>query len=123
MASNEYICVAGMVQFDPRERVAAGKNVRDVLVRVANGGNKEISVTVWDDFSHVPIKRGDYLVADGSYSQNAGQNKAGEAVTYHNLSASMLVVIPGSEKGGSAPTKAKAAAAPAEISGGDDLPF
>jgi hypothetical protein len=122
--NKEYICVSGLVQFEPTPRIAAGKDVRDVLLRVANAGGKQVGVTVWDSsHGHIPIKKGDYVVADGSYTQKPSQNKAGEPITYHNVSANMLLVIPvesgQNTKSSPAPSAAPAAAAaPVE-----DLPF
>lgn len=91
---SEYITVAGIVQFDPRQRQAGDKQVRDVLIR-AIGSNKNFSVTIWPEKANIPINKGDFLVCDGKYSQSAGQNKAGEQVTYHNLSATAIIRIPG----------------------------
>jgi len=113
---SEYITIAGIVQFDPRTRQAGGKEVRDVLVR-AIGSNKNFSVTVWPENGHVDINKGDFLVADGKYSSSTGQNKSGEAVTYHNLSATTVIRLAGD--GGSAPAKPVAVAAAT----GDDFPF
>ena len=113
---SEYITVAGIVQFDPRTRQAAGQNVRDVLIR-AIGSNKNFSITVWPDKDGITINKGDFLVVDGKHSLCAGQNKDGEQVTYNNLSASAIIRIAG-DATASAP---KVAAAPAAT--GDDFPF
>lgn len=129
MENNEFIAVAGIVQFEPRDRQAAGKDVRDVTIRTI-GGNKRVSITVWPDHQHIPIEKGDVIFADGTYQQNQRQNNQGEMVTYHNLSATAIVRIPGSGAQESpAPKKAKAAPKPksvdAEAPGddGDDFPF
>jgi hypothetical protein len=113
---SDYITVAGIVQFDPRTRQAAGQNVRDVLIR-AIGSNKNFSITVWPDKDGITINKGDFLVVDGKHSQSAGQNKDGEQVTYNNLSASAIIRIAGDA---TAPAP-KVAAAPAAT--GDDFPF
>lgn len=89
MSDNDYMTVAGIVQFDPNDREAAGKKVRDVLIR-AIGNNKRIKVTVWESHAHIPINKGDFIIADGSYQSSPGQNKQGEQITYHNLSAYTL---------------------------------
>ena len=89
---SEYITIAGIVQFDPRTRQAGDKQVRDVLIR-AIGSNKNFSVTVWPEKAGIPINKGDFLVCDGKYSSSSGQNKAGEQVTYHNLSANTIIRI------------------------------
>ena len=115
---SEYITVAGIVQFDPRQRQAGDKQVRDVVVR-AIGSNKNFSITIWPEKGNVVISKGDFLIADGKYSSSVGQNKAGEQVTYHNLSANTIICIAGDAA--SAPASKPAAAAPADT--GDDFPF
>ena len=112
---SEYVTIAGIVQFDPRVRQAGDKEVRDVLVR-AIGSNKNFSVTVWPEKAGIPINKGDFLVADGKYTSSVRQNKQGEQVTYHNLSATTIIRLAG-EAGTAAP-----AAAPTATTG-DDFPF
>lgn len=91
---SDYITIAGLIQFDPRDRQAGGKQVRDVVVR-AIGDNKNYSVTIWPENGHITVNKGDVLFVDGKLSQSVGQNKAGEQVTYNNLSAMNIVCIPG----------------------------
>jgi hypothetical protein len=113
---SEYITVAGIVQFDPRTRQAAGKEVRDVAIRsIAN--NKMISITLWPEMKDQPANKGDFIVADGKYTQSMGQNKEGEQVTYHNLSASAFHNLTGV---GSSSSPVEKAAASADT---DDFPF
>ena len=114
---SEYVTIAGIVQFDPRQRQAGDKQVRDVVIR-AIGSNKNFSVTLWPEKANIPISKGDFLVCDGKHSQSVGQNKDGEQVTYNNLSATTVIRIAGE---GAAPTAAPTASAPAAT--GDDFPF
>lgn len=114
---SDYVTIAGIVQFDPRTRQAGGKEVRDVVIR-SIGSNKNYSITIWPENSGTPINKGDFLVADGKYSQSVGQNKAGEQVTYHNLSATTLIRIAGDTQTATQNTPVAAAAAT-----GDDFPF
>lgn len=114
---SEYITVAGIVQFDPRNRQAGDKQVRDIVIR-AIGSNKNFSITLWPEKANIPISKGDFIVADGKHSQSVGQNKAGEQVTYHNLSATTVIRIAGE---GAAPAAAVPAAAATSTS--DDFPF
>jgi hypothetical protein len=116
---SEYMTIAGIVQFPPRERQAGGKQVRDVLIR-AIGDNKNYSITVWPENGDITINKGDFLVADGKYSSSVGQNKEGAQVTYHNLSSNTIFRLDGSNTGSAAPTPA---AAPAAAASGDDFPF
>jgi len=115
---SEYITVAGIVQFDPRTRQAAGKEVKDVAIRsIAN--NKMINITVWPEQQTQTINKGDFIVADGKYSQSMGQNKDGEQQTYHNLSASVLHNLTGSN--GTAVKSAVKEAVSSDTD--DDFPF
>jgi len=114
---SDYITVAGIVQFDPRTRQAGDKEVRDVVIR-AIGSNKNFSITVWPEKSGILINKGDFLVADGKYSSSVGQNKAGEQVTYHNLSATTIIRLPGEDAAPVASAPKQAAAVT-----GDDFPF
>ena len=129
MENNEFIAVAGIVQFDPRDRTTtSGMEVRDVQIRTV-GSSKRVSITVWPSHANVPINKGDFIVADGTYTQNQRQNQQGEMVTYHNLSATAIVRIPGdAAEEAPAPKKAKAAAKPKDADveasdDGDDFPF
>lgn len=114
---SEYITIAGIVQFDPRTRQAGDKEVRDVVIR-AIGSNKNFSITIWPEKSGIPVNKGDFLIADGKYSSSVGQNKAGEQVTYHNLSATTIIRLPGED---ATPMQATPKAT-ANIAG-DDFPF
>ena len=115
---SEYITVAGIVQFDPRQRQAGDKQVRDIVIR-AIGSNKNFSFTLWPEKANIPIAKGDFIVADGKHSQSAGQNKAGEQVTYHNLSATTIIRIAGE---GAAPVAAAAPSA-TDAAASDNFPF
>lgn len=117
--SNEYLTVAGIVQYDPANRDVNGKAVRDVVVK-SIGQNKKVGITIWPDYAHIPINKGDFICADGAYSSRTGQDKEGNQVTYYNLSANVLFVAPSAAKAGTAPV---AAAAPAAAPADDNLPF
>lgn len=114
---SEYTTIGGIVQFDPRTRQAGDKQVRDVVIRDM-ATKKNFSVTLWPEKASIPIAKGDFLVVDGKLSQSVGQNKAGEQVTYNNLSATTVVRVAGDATAVSAPTQAAAPAAT-----GDDFPF
>lgn len=117
---SEYITVAGLVQFDPRNRTAGGKEVRDVVIRSLNS-SKNFSITVWPENSSVEINKGDFLIADGKYTQSVGQNKEGEETTYHNLSASKIIRIAGNETGAATSKPKLELVDPTDA--GDDFPF
>jgi hypothetical protein len=119
---SEYMTIAGIIQFDPRDRTAGGKDIRDVAIR-AIGNNKMVNITVWPENDDVPLAKGDFIVADGKFTQSMGQNKSGEQQTYYNLSANVIHNL----TAGAAPTpksakKTKAAVAD-ETPASDDFPF
>lgn len=114
---SDYITIAGIVQFDPRTRTAGDKQVRDVVIR-AIGNNKNYSVTIWPEKANIPINKGDVLFVDGKLSQSVGQNKAGEQVTYNNLSATAIVRIACDTS--SSPTTTDDTVS---VSTGDEFPF
>lgn len=120
---SEYITVAGIIQFDPRERTAGGKDIRDVAVR-SIGNNKLVNITVWPENEDVTLNKGDFIVADGKFTQSMGQNRNGEQQTYYNLSATVIHNLTG---GAPAPASAKKttkkAEAVAESSSSDEFPF
>lgn len=114
---SEYTTVAGLVQFDPRNRTAGDKNVRDVLIRNIGDG-KNYSITLWPEKDNIIIAKGDFIVVDGKHSQTVGQNKDGEQVTYNNMSATTLIRLAGDASASNAPAKAAQPAA-----NGDNFPF
>ena len=114
---SEYTTIGGIVQFEPRTRQAGDKQVRDVVIRDMST-KKNFSVTLWPEKANVPINKGDFLVVDGKYSSSVGQNKSGEQVTYHNISATAVVRVPGD-----AEAAASAATPSAPSVAGDDFPF
>lgn len=101
MAESTFRTLAGVVQFDPREGQAGGKTVRNITIRTA--GVKEqsmrVGATLWPSHDHVEVEKGDYVVLEGKFSRNQGQNKEGEAVTYNNLSVSGILVLGGLDEG------------------------
>lgn len=118
MSDNDYITVAGIVQFEPRVRQAGDKKVRDIAIRsIAN--NKTYNITLWPEQDNVPVAKGDFVVADGKYKPQAGQNKAGEQVTWHNLSANIFHNL----VSGAAKIESKDEPVLAAATTSDDFPF
>ena len=115
---SDYTTIGGIVQFDPRTRQAGDKQVRDVVVRDM-ATKKNYSVTLWPEKNNIPINKGDFLVVEGKLSQSVGQNKAGEQVTYNNLSATAVVRVAGDADMSSTKADNTVAATPT----GDDFPF
>ena len=113
----DYVTIAGVVQFDPRQRTAGDKQVRDVAIR-SIADQKMYNITLWPENENVPVNKGDFVVADGSYRPQHKQNAAGEAVTYHNVSANSFHNL---TAGGGKPKAAKKEAAVTDT--GDEFPF
>lgn len=117
---SDYTTVAGLVQFDPRNRLAGGKDVRDVLIRNIGDG-KNYSITLWPEKSHIQIAKGDFIVCDGKRSSTVGQNKDGEQVTYNNLSATTIIRLAGDASASNAPDQSTTS--PGDQRAGDNFPF
>lgn len=94
MAEKKYRTVTGVVQFEPREsETKDGTEIRNITVRQTGFKENAIRVgaTLWPSHSHVEVEKGDFVVLEGSYSQNKGENSDGERITYHNLSVSAIL--------------------------------
>lgn len=96
--SNVYGSAAGFIQkFGDKPAIeigeAAGKTIRRFTIR-AFGSQALISVTVWPDHEAVAINEGDLVFCDGKVTTNVSQKADGSSVTYINLSASALKVVP-----------------------------
>jgi len=120
MDDTEYVTVAGLIQFDPRDRTANNTPVRDIAIR-AIGSNKIINVTVWPENAHIPLAKGDFVVADGKFTVRSYQAASGEQKTGYNVSANTLIKLSGSTTTNT-PQTAPAAKADTATSV-DDFPF
>ena len=113
---SDYITVAGIVQFEPRNRKAGDKDVRDVAIRsIAN--QKMYNITLWPEKSMISVTKGDFVVADGKHTSSVGQNKDGEQITYNNISANTFHNL----ASGAVAAPAQTQSAP--VSTGDNFPF
>ena len=92
-----YPVVAGLVQFDPRERDINGKDVRDIKVR-AFGSQEETLITVWPEHAHVPLARGDFVVVQGKRREWTGSDQSGNARTFVGIDAKTLVRVAPEER-------------------------
>jgi hypothetical protein len=81
-----------------------------------------VNITVWPENDDVPLSKGDFIVADGKFSQSMGQNKNGEQQTYYNLSANVIHNLTGATPVPQSTKKTKAAVAD-EAPTSDDFPF
>lgn len=96
-ASGEWRTLFGVVQFDPTERDANGKDVLSVTIRTT--GVKEqslqVSCTLWPSHSHLfgSIEKGQAVVVEGKFSVNKGTDKEGNPKTYFNMSVARILVL------------------------------
>lgn len=87
MADNQYISVAGFVQFDPTERDANGKTVKEFFIKTLGGEAKNIRVTLWPETKAEAPEKGDFVAVDGKYSTSTYQAQDGSQRTSYQVSA------------------------------------
>jgi hypothetical protein len=94
MSEKVYAAVWGPIQFDPRQRDAGGKQVTDVTIKNVSG-NKLVSITIWPEFQ-IPVagKKGDWIGADGEFTQRPYQAADGSQREGLQVSAGSLVHVP-----------------------------
>lgn len=89
--------VAGLIQFDPRERQLNGQWVRDVKIR-AFGSQEETLITIWPEYAHVPLVRGDFIVVQGKRREWTSNDRDGNTRRFVGVDARTLVRIPQEER-------------------------
>jgi hypothetical protein len=98
--ANQYRTIIGIVQFEPREAQAGGKDVRNITVRSV--GVKEqsirVSMTLWPSHEHVAVEEGDVVIAEGKFTVNKKDTDDGPK-TYFNLSVSKILVLGSADAG------------------------
>lgn len=97
LSDKQYETVRGIVQFDPRVREANGKTVTDIAIRDRGTGgvSKLINITIWPEFQlSAPIKKGDFIAADGSIEARTFQGQDGGTRESLQLSPMSLVHVP-----------------------------
>lgn len=121
MAEKQYRTVLGIVQFDPRDGEAAGKPVRNIVVRATGFKDQSVKVyaTIWPSHRAVDVQRGDVVLMEGTYSQGKGQSKDGDPITYHNLSVTRLAVLGAASDG----ERVEVENETGDDTGDDDIPF
>jgi hypothetical protein len=90
------------VQFgDAEEKDVNGQIVTEFTIR-AVGSQKLVKVSVWPEFAEAlaetPIKQGDFVAADGKFTQSLGQAADGSPREYFNLTAYALIITKGAKK-------------------------
>lgn len=87
MSDKTYMTVSGVIEYDPEQRDANGKQVTQFTLRVS--GQKDLRVTVWPELK-IPaglLKKGLLAGVRGTYSPSEKDGKV-----YHNLSAQSVSV-------------------------------
>jgi hypothetical protein len=89
---SDYRTIVGIVQFPPREGEAAGKTVRNIRVNNAGFGPTAVpvSATLWPSHASFDVEENDIVVLEGKYTKSNGKDKAGDPVTYHNISVARI---------------------------------
>lgn len=92
MSEKTYRTVIGVVQFDPKEGEAAGKPVRNIVIRQVGFKEQSVNayVTVWPSHADIEIERNDVLIVEGTYNQGKGTAQDGSTRVYHNISATRI---------------------------------
>lgn len=98
--AKQYRTIMGIVQFEPREATAGGKDVRNIVVRQVGVKDQSIrvSMTLWPSHSHVKVAEGDVVIAEGAFSVNKKNSDEGTK-TYFNLSVSKILVLGNADAG------------------------
>ena len=119
----KYRSVHGIVQFEPREGEAGGKDVRNITVRQVGFAEQSVrvSATLWPSHAHVKVDEGDVVTLEGAYTRNTGE-KDGQKVVYHNLSVSKIKNHGPADSGEKVETTT-GGANDATDPGDDDIPF
>lgn len=123
MAEATYRTVAGVVQFDPQERQAGGKDIRSVTLRTTGVKDQSIrvSATLWPSHDHVAVQKGDYVIVEGKFTRNKGE-KDGETVYYNNLSVSSILNL-GTLDSGEEIERVNTRAAASDEPADDEIPY
>ena len=97
----QYRAVMGIVQFEPREAEANGKDIRNIVIREVGFGEQSVNVsaTLWPSHEEVEVNEGDVVLMEGSYTQNKVAKDDGSKRTYHNLSVSKILVLGSADAG------------------------
>jgi len=94
LSDKEYAGAAGIVQFDPKQRDANGKQVTDICIRTV-GSQKLVNITIWPEYQLTqPIKRGDFVAVDGAYEVRSFQGQDGGTRESLQISPTSLVHLP-----------------------------
>lgn len=97
-----YKTVQGFVYTDIWPQEANGKKIRTCMVsypdlQIVDGEvvtvDRTVKVTVWDSHGATPLAKGDYIICNGKYEIQEYQDKAGETVHQHTVSANKFINV------------------------------
>lgn len=90
----QYVTAVGFVQFDPQDREANGKAVRDIVIKTPGGDGKNIRITVWPEIQGAEaIEKGDFVAVDGGFTSSTYQAQDGSQKTSLQISAYSLAIL------------------------------
>jgi hypothetical protein len=90
--TDDFPVIAGIVQFEPRVRGVNGRTVREIKVR-AFGRQQEYYITVWPEYGHVPLAKGDFVVVQGKRRTWEGNDREGNRRQFSGVSAKTLTRV------------------------------
>lgn len=94
MSEKTYVTAVGFVQFDPQEREANGKTVRDIVIKTPGGDGKNIRITVWPEIQGADvIEKGDFVAVDGGFTSSTYQAQDGSQKVSLQISAYNLAIL------------------------------
>jgi hypothetical protein len=125
LAESQFRTIAGVVQFEPRDGNAGGKEVRNITVRATGVKEQALKVgaTLWPSHAHVAVDKGDFVVIEGKFTRNKGTNKDGEEVVYNNMSVTNILVLGTLDAGREVETVNTRDDADFPVADDDDIPF
>ncbi len=95
MADKTYIAEVGFVQFDPIDREANGKQIREITIKpIKRGGQPAANfrVTLWPELAAAKVEKGDFIAVEGTFTTSTYQDQEGTQKTSLQISAYNLVV-------------------------------
>ena len=95
MSDAKYVTLLGQVAFDPEDRKAGDKDIKQISIQPSGTADNIplVQCTLWEETKDTPLKRGDFVVVNGKYTTKAGQTQDGNPRTYHNLSVNSIIVL------------------------------
>jgi single-stranded DNA-binding protein len=90
-----YVVEVGYVQFDPIERSANGKDIKEITIKAIQRGGKpgqNFRITLWPELAHAEVEKGDFVSTEGTFTTSTYQDSEGTQKTSLQISAYNLHV-------------------------------